>query len=493
MCRRLERFAYVLARGTWRPQSWTSTGSRGSGPRSPSSCGGFQTSDELEDLVKSIVAVRESAAKDAVDISGLRSFLAEYLTPQERASLFGEVLPAIQRAASEIPSLPRFPVLADDGQLLSFTNRECAVLVAAAFLCAAPAPRPDDPRRFNEFSFALLHGRTSYEEAGPRCSPQAAAKLRCFLNYLRRALLLGPPAPAGAGADSATRRVVLQRRRLASEPRWDRSAAPLAGARPTFHLLGTIEDAPPGTLQVDFANELIGGGALSTGCVQEEIRFALSPECLVSMLVCPVMKDDEAILISGTERYSDYRGYAFGLEFAGDHVDSTPMDERGNLRSHIVAIDAVDWRWGVAKRQYRPECMRRELRKALAGFLPWPHVPETDAAAPIASGHWGCGAFLGDRQLKFLLQAMAAAEAGRPLLYYAFGDSDFVAEAERVWGLACARLRTVGGLWGALLGYSALRDGPARAGAGAGGGGEPPTLFSYLAETLADPASRSYN
>eukprot|EP00741_Cyanophora_paradoxa_P021261 tig00021348_g20521.t1 len=442
----------------------------------------IETPEELEDVVKSIVAAREKVGKDAVDASGLRSFVEEHLTAQERTAFFDDVLPAIQRAAHELPSLPRFPVLEADGQVF-FSNRECAGLVAGAFLCAAPAPRRADAPRFNDFAFAALHGATGFEAGAPRCAPQAAAKLRCFANYLRRALL-GPP--------TAPRHVVVQRRRLAREPRWDLSATPLAGVRPAFRLRGAIEEAAPGVLQVDFANMYIGGGVLSTGCVQEEIRFALSPECLVSMLVCPVMQDDEAILISGTERYSDYKGYAFNLEFAGNHVDPTPMDERGNLRSYIVAIDAMDWRRGGAWRQYRPECMRRELRKALAGFLPWPDVPPLDAAAPIATGHWGCGAFLGDRELKFLLQAMAAAEAGRELHYYAFGDGAFVAGAALVWGLACARLRTVGALWSALLSYSELRDGAFRAAAGARGGaggrGEPPGLFAYLAETLREPA-----
>ena len=49
---------------------------------------------------------------------------------------------------------------------------------------------------------------------------------------------------------------------------------------------GGIEDAP-NTLQADFANEYIGGGVLCGGNVQEEIRFSICPECLVSMLLCP--------------------------------------------------------------------------------------------------------------------------------------------------------------------------------------------------------------
>lgn len=45
------------------------------------------------------------------------------------------------------------------------------------------------------------------------------------------------------------------------------------------------------------------------GCVQEEIRFLLSPECIVGMLMCPRMEPTEAILIEGVERFSRHSGF----------------------------------------------------------------------------------------------------------------------------------------------------------------------------------------
>lgn len=39
------------------------------------------------------------------------------------------------------------------------------------------------------------------------------------------------------------------------------------------------------------------------------------------MLVCPRMADDEAILITGAERFSSHTGYAGSLRFGGDYVD----------------------------------------------------------------------------------------------------------------------------------------------------------------------------
>lgn len=83
---------------------------------------------------------------------------------------------------------------------------------------------------------------------------------------------------------------------------------------------GTIEDCI-GAIQMDFANKYLGGGVLNHGCVQEEIRFIICPELLVSMLFCEVMDENEAIVIKGCERFSSYKGYANTFEWSGDYVD----------------------------------------------------------------------------------------------------------------------------------------------------------------------------
>lgn len=58
---------------------------------------------------------------------------------------------------------------------------------------------------------------------------------------------------------------------------------------------GGIESEGGGMLQADFANEFIGGGVLHGGNVQEEIRFVISPECLVSICCCDCMQPHEAV------------------------------------------------------------------------------------------------------------------------------------------------------------------------------------------------------
>jgi hypothetical protein len=56
-----------------------------------------------------------------------------------------------------------------------------------------------------------------------------------------------------------------------------KSKAPLA--QMSINDNGVIE-TQDGKLQADFANRSIGGGVLHHGCVQEEIRFVISPELL---------------------------------------------------------------------------------------------------------------------------------------------------------------------------------------------------------------------
>jgi poly(ADP-ribose) glycohydrolase len=53
----------------------------------------------------------------------------------------------------------------------------------------------------------------------------------------------------------------------------------------------SIEEAM-GSGKVDFANKFIGGGALRTGCVQEEIMFVTHPELLVTILLCEKLTDN---------------------------------------------------------------------------------------------------------------------------------------------------------------------------------------------------------
>ncbi|CAF2430962.1 unnamed protein product [Rotaria sp. Silwood2] len=136
---------------------------------------------------------------------------------------------------------------------------------------------------------------------------------------------------------------------------------------------------------------------MNDGCVQEEIRFTVCPEMIISLLVCEVMKDDECIFLIGCERYCSYKGYGFGLEFKADFVDDTPKDAWGRKMCHVVAIDAICF--SSSSMQFNIPSIQRELTKAYAGFQNL-NLSSEQHIVGVATGNWGCGAFNGDIELK---------------------------------------------------------------------------------------------
>ena len=48
----------------------------------------------------------------------------------------------------------------------------------------------------------------------------------------------------------------------------------------------------------------IGGGVLGSGCVQEEIRFVICPELILSRLFSEVLGENEALVVTGKFRGS---------------------------------------------------------------------------------------------------------------------------------------------------------------------------------------------
>lgn len=86
-----------------------------------------------------------------------------------------------------------------------------------------------------------------------------------------------------------------------------------------------------GQIKVDFANRFIGGGALSYGCVQEEIMFANHPELYISHLLCEAMEPNEAIFLAGFKKYNKNDGYSFSTKFAG--TETVPYEYDENMRA----------------------------------------------------------------------------------------------------------------------------------------------------------------
>ena len=181
-----------------------------------------------------------------------------------------------------------------------------------------------------------------------------------------------------------------------------------------------IEDAK-GTLQADFANEFIGGGVLRHGCVQEEIRFTISPECLVSVLICERMQINESIVIIGAERFCRYTGYGRTFKYVGKFNENvTEIDSYGALNIRIVAFDALDVQRNPSQ-QYSHRVLSRDMLKLYSALSP-SGIVDNNRSNVFSTGNWGCGVFGGDPKWKFMQQWIIASFTNKTLHYYTYKD-----------------------------------------------------------------------
>jgi poly(ADP-ribose) glycohydrolase len=332
------------------------------------------------------------------------------------------IFPAILRYARAL-------LVAEDAQLpthdagqsgrILIPRIQVAGWIAHMFLGALPQQTPEHP--VVDFAYLL-------------CAqwPQELAKLRCVLAYFDR---IADKPPSGY---LEIERLVTTTRTAAE---WEADPSPLQPL--TVDPTGVIEDAD-GCRQVDFANRYLGGGVLTGGCVQEEIRFAMAPELFCGMIVSPKMGRAEAIVLRGAERVVQTSGYARSLQYVGPYSDPCDRAADGTPDIELVAIDAIDYRHADHTSQFSQIAILRELNKARSGFL-------RDARQlPIASGNWGCGVFGGDPPLKAVIQWLAASAEGRALRYFSFGDAR-VGELAEFAAAARERKDSVGAVFKRLL------------------------------------------
>ncbi|KAJ8679546.1 hypothetical protein QAD02_015333 [Eretmocerus hayati] len=359
------------------------------------------------------------------DFAAFHHFFNEYIDDEEMRMCLDTLVPKMIRLALQLPELitGSIPLLRrHTNKSISFSQLQVASLLANAFFCTFPRRNSSNPQsEYGSYPYMNFNGLfSSFEEDRITRCQSVMEKLKCIFHYFRR---VTSRAPEGT--------ITIQRRFISKKncPRWEKQQMKL----PPLHITskGTIESQGAGLLQVDFANKFVGGGVLNYGCVQEEIRFVVCPELLITMLVTEALDDTEALIINGVERFSKYKGYSNSFKWSGDFIDETPRDSSGRLKTCVVAIDALYFK--QPKAQFSMGNVIRELNKAYVGFSS--EIPVSDLPA-IATGNWGCGAFRGDAQLKVLLQLMAAAVAGRSVVYFTFGDTSLRDSiADMYWNL----------------------------------------------------------
>ncbi|XP_015794487.1 poly(ADP-ribose) glycohydrolase isoform X2 [Tetranychus urticae] len=389
----------------------------------------IRTSQQLIDSIKS---TNPSLKRFSFNI--LKQVVDE-MNESEQKIFYDETFPFIISSALALPDLiiQPIPILKQKmNHSLFFSQQQCASLLANAFLCTFDKPTKS---KLNHFTFTEL-----FTVMRPGATKRKLEKLKCIINYFRR---LSRNTPKGT--------VTFERRYLEAKKTPDWSSSESSLKRLIVNNNGSIEKDGIGMLQVDFAHKLIGGKVLTYGMVQEEIRFVVSPELIVSMLFTETMLENEAIHIIGTEQFNDYAGYSDTFSMAGDHFDSRPLDEWGRRFTKVVAMDAVYFAVDRVITQYSKKYLDRELTKAYVAFMENDEIDEKHRSA-IATGNWGCGVYRGDPQFKSLIQLIAASMCHRDLVYFTFKDKRLSNFESFIAGLESEKI-TSGQLYNDLIEY----------------------------------------
>ncbi|KAA8581435.1 hypothetical protein FQN60_003016 [Etheostoma spectabile] len=366
------------------------------------------------------------------DFTALRLYCTKVLEPDAAEHLFDSLLPDMVQLALRASELCTKPIpLLKRGMNHSITmsQEQVACLLANAFFCTFPRR---NSRRTEYWNYPDINFFRLFE--GP--SSRKIEKLKTLMCYFKS---LTEQKPTGL--------VTFTRKSLDKPLNWESSQTQLTNLHITCE--GTIEDDGYGMLQVDFANRFVGGGVTSSGLVQEEIRFLINPELIVSRLFTEALDHNECLIITGTQQYSKYTGYGQTYQWDGSHQDTIPSDGWQRRCTEIVAIDALQFKNFLE--QFRPEKLNRELNKAYCGFAR-PEEQSINLAA-VATGNWGCGVFGGDTRLKALLQMLAAAEAGRDVAYFTFGDSQLMTDVHKMHSFLTQRKISVGEVYDLLEQY----------------------------------------
>ncbi|KAF4030099.1 Poly (ADP-ribose) glycohydrolase (PARG) [Phytophthora infestans] len=426
----------------------------------------------------------------------------ELLTREERVAFFKDVLPEMVRLVLEMPQMfatppPLLTPLETDKQVEGkaprtanrtrvetqthrFTKLEVLTLVCSCFFGISPdqdivqcvqldgspqskkAARRDSEDDVIQFPYFTAVRMFSAPGNMGRVVVLKAQKIRCLLQYFLRVVpraiserpalstevidftRVGVHVPLAQGRLSAERTTQELLTILSTSE--SNTGATAQICPPHLHAARCVSDTLiedlDSHLQVDFANKFAGGGVLNSGCVQEEIRFLLSPELLVSCLVFAKLEPHEAFVIHGTERYCAYQGYGGSFVYGGNFTDATPSvtlpDGTVRRQCVITGIDATDYGSARVERQYSRAHVWRDLVKAYAGFA-YPDAQDDQRCWPVATGNWGCGVFQGDRELKFLIQWLAASLRQRELVYVLFDrDLDLQAKVKPLLALVAS-------------------------------------------------------
>jgi hypothetical protein len=451
----------------------------------------IRTTYELQEI---IAKMKCNDNANSMDMGMFVDFFQSYIDKDECDKFFNETLPYMQNIALKLPELFPTPIKLLRKQkedVITLTAEQIACLMSHAFFCTFPRRDKTFNQSHEYYTFPNVNFSELYREThSVTTEKMLAEKLKTIIHYF-----------SVIAKDPDTTRIVEYRRRVLhscdatndSQTIFDISSDTqenLVGMWKScdfkicpcdIRLQGSLEDEPD-TSHVDFANKMIGGGVIGKGCVQEEIRFLINTECIISRLFTEEFDDNECLIIRGSKRFANYSGYSDTFQFEGPYDGPVFHEE-------IVCIDALNFMDRSMFRnttdQYKPQWIVRELNKAYCAFQKLSYDPFNHDMS-IATGHWGGGAFSGDRELKAIVQLMAATVAQRKgMIYFAYGDENFRNNFDPMYSLLQNLGATVSELFSALMEYRAKRIQHRTKQVETGSKVPPPSILTHICDWFA--------
>ncbi|XP_055540611.1 uncharacterized protein LOC129727142 isoform X1 [Wyeomyia smithii] len=287
--------------------------------------------------------------KDNAVFEGLRHFVEQTLTEEERTHFLQHTVKHIARYARDL-KLYRPPrglsfSLQQQPDSYELGYRLVASLLANAFFSTFPKRTEKTHPTLQDFNF-------TYFFKGLVDNNIQKAKFRSFLNYFD-SLVTNPSMLDGTL--KVSRKVLTGKQWLTIED-WLECGLPLCDVEIKHE--GRLDKASSDTMQAVFANARLGGSVLSDGDTQESVQFFTFPEMLAVLLYVEALEDNESLQVENAHhiaRIIEPRGRALY-----ERIEQPK-------KTSLCCIDAENYR-AVPSQQFEEDDILRELNKCLLAF-----------------------------------------------------------------------------------------------------------------------------
>ncbi|KAK6992833.1 poly glycohydrolase isoform [Favolaschia claudopus] len=394
-------------------------------------------------ILLQILALPAKSSADLIDIldtiavtlrgrtDSKNAFLRNFLDTQYKNDRFFQntAWARCVEVALEMPTLfpeVRLTALSSGNPSLKYSSRQIACLLVHQFLCTLPE-LPDDKDNSQD-----LHIWFSSEQPHPKA---VNAYLTALYTFFERIDI--PSSPISFTLHAAPHTPSIPSSLLFAPI----SITDIENPSVSLSLLGI----PSGACVIS-ANSHIGFGRTAS---QEEMHIGCTPQSLPAKLLTPPLQPNEVLVLRGCEAVVEMSGYGRTAELRSI---VPPGSRRTMLFMDALELDSYDV--AASTPDLLPGNVDRELTKAYTAFASGD--PPYD---PIVTGHWGCGAFGGNREIKSVIQWSAAALTGVRLDFVCDKNDSFARAFRRFTSQALSQQWRVERVIGVLRGMGPTDQG----------------------------------